>query len=275
MDLRIVNTCNNNCCYCLEQSYRDKPKYINKEEIFLMILEDKTKDNITFYGGNPLLHPDLPEIIIFCKSIGYENIGILTNTYGLTESYLSELINLGLKGIGFYFNTFNKNNHELIVNGGINLDQLLENIQIIKKSGIFYKAIIHVNKQNIETLFNDVYVLNKKYLVNNFEFVNYFPFDRPYDDYKKILEYSYVESRIFINKLFIMIIHLKLNARFTKFSKDFFDKYKLFYNFDKGILEQIYEEDILRLKDIKPFCLRENRCYSCFIKDNCKFHKKG
>jgi molybdenum cofactor biosynthesis enzyme MoaA len=50
MDLRIVNTCNNDCLYCLEQSYRTKGKYINKEEIFKDILNNFADKIITFYG---------------------------------------------------------------------------------------------------------------------------------------------------------------------------------------------------------------------------------
>jgi pyruvate formate-lyase activating enzyme-like uncharacterized protein len=49
MDLRIVNTCNNNCLYCLENSLRKKEKYISKDFLFAKILQDKEKSNITFF----------------------------------------------------------------------------------------------------------------------------------------------------------------------------------------------------------------------------------
>lgn len=81
MDLRITNTCNNNCLYCLEQEYRAKEKYIPKEEIFLQ-LQKNTDTHITFYGGNPLLHPHIEEIISFCQQQNkYQGIGILSNTF--------------------------------------------------------------------------------------------------------------------------------------------------------------------------------------------------
>jgi MoaA/NifB/PqqE/SkfB family radical SAM enzyme len=81
MDLRITNTCNSNCLYCLEQSLRAKEKHIQKQEVFDEIGKNRDDKIITFYGGNPLLHPDLKEIIQFSKEQGFESIGILTNTF--------------------------------------------------------------------------------------------------------------------------------------------------------------------------------------------------
>ncbi|MBT3726698.1 hypothetical protein HOG21_03190 [bacterium] len=49
MDLRIVNTCNNDCLYCLESDLRNKEKFISKDLLFKEILVEKNRDNITFY----------------------------------------------------------------------------------------------------------------------------------------------------------------------------------------------------------------------------------
>ena len=72
MDIRIVNTCNNNCLYCLEQSLRQKNKYIEYNKI-QDILKKSQDSNLTFYGGNPLLHPQLKEIISFAKNNNFKN----------------------------------------------------------------------------------------------------------------------------------------------------------------------------------------------------------
>ena len=68
MDIRITNTCNNDCMYCLEQSLRNKEKYISFEQIRVSI-SDLKSDILTFYGGNPLLHPELLQIIQYASSI--------------------------------------------------------------------------------------------------------------------------------------------------------------------------------------------------------------
>jgi pyruvate formate-lyase activating enzyme-like uncharacterized protein len=49
MDLRIVNTCNNNCAYCLEQSLRQKDKFVNKHIIFDLLEKEKNKEILNFF----------------------------------------------------------------------------------------------------------------------------------------------------------------------------------------------------------------------------------
>lgn len=271
MDLRIVNTCNNNCLYCLEQSYRLESKFIDKNIVFEKIKNSNDKI-INFYWWNSLLHPDFYEIIKFSSENWFSSIWLLTNTFWITEIKLNSLINLWLNNIWFYFNSFDLSKHNLIVNSWISLKELLSNIDIISKTNIFYKAIIHINKQNIDSIFNDVYILNKKFWVKNFEFINYFPFDRPYDDFEKLLSYDLDENRENIDKLFKIIKTNNLSVNFSKFSLDFFWKYTDFYDFNNWILSQIWEEDRIRLNSTNPFCFLENRCKSCFIKDNCKFY---
>ncbi|NDK07659.1 radical SAM protein [Candidatus Gracilibacteria bacterium] len=269
MDLRIVNTCNNNCLYCLEQSYRKKNNFLDKEEIFSVIKKNRNEKIISFYGGNSLLHPFLSDIIEYCNNNGFESIGLISNTYSIDNEKLQNLIKKGLTGIGFYFNSFNLSIHDTLVNGGISLPELINNIELIKKSGINYKVIIHLNGLNIKTIYKDLVILNKKYQVKNIEFINYFPFDRPYDKYKNLLEYNYNDNRHFINLLFGSIKKLGLNVRFFKFSIDFFGIFKDYYDFEVTIKNQIGIEDIKRLSGKDLFCYNDGRCNNCFIKDIC------
>jgi len=272
MDLRIVNTCNNDCLFCLEQSLRKKEKFLKKEEIFLLLEWEKNKDNITFYWWNPLLHPDILEIIKYCKKVWFKNIWLLSNTYWLNKVFLNDLIDNGLNNIWFYFNGFSEKNHKKIVNSWIELKELIKNIKLIQERNIFFKAIIHINNLNIKYLSKDLVFLRQKFLVKNIDFVNYFPFDRPYKN-KSILEYDIKKDKSYLIKLFKIIKSLNLEVKFVKFSKDFFFNFIEFYDFNSWILKQIGEEDIFRLKwkDL-PFCFKEKRCNLCFIKDTCKFY---
>ncbi len=274
MDLRIVNTCNNNCVYCLEQSLRRKDKFINKYIIFDLLKKEKNKEILNFFWGNSLLHPDLIEIIEFAKNIWFKNIGLLTNSFWLEKYNLEEFIKNNLTSFWIYFNNFDGKKHNLIVwKNWINLKKLLENIEKLKQNHFFVKIIIHINKQNIDTIYKDILILNKKLWIKNFEFINYFPFDRPYDEFKNILEYGILKNRKNIDKIFLVIKKLQLSINFGKFSKEFFWKNKEFYNFQNWILEQIWEEDLEVLESKKePFCKKQNRCSSCFLKDKCKWY---
>lgn len=276
MDLRIVNTCNNDCSYCLEQSLRKKEFFLEKAFICDLLKKEKNKKVLNFFWGNPLLHPGLLELIKYAKNIWFENIWLLTNSFWVDKEKIIELKKIGLNSFWVYFNSFEEDKHNLIVwKTWIKLYKLLENIEFIKNNNFFIKIIIHVNKQNIETIYKDILILNKKYGINNFEFINYFPFDRPYNKYKNILEYSVFKNRTNINNIFKIIKKLQINVNFVKFSKDFFWEYKNFYIFEIGILKQIWDEDVERLgSEKKPFCLIEKRCKHCFLKDKCIWYEK-
>jgi molybdenum cofactor biosynthesis enzyme MoaA len=49
MDLRIVNTCNSNCAYCLEQSLRKKEKFLDKYIIFDLLKKEENKKILNFF----------------------------------------------------------------------------------------------------------------------------------------------------------------------------------------------------------------------------------
>lgn len=273
MDLRIVNICNNDCLYCLEQSLRKKEKFVEKTFIFDLLKKEKNKEVLNFFWWNSLLHPDLLEIIKYSKNIWFENIWLLTNSSWINKEIILELKNNWLNSFWIYFNNFIEENHNIIVwKNWIQLNTILENIVLLKNNNLFVKIIIHINKQNINTVYKDILILNKKYGITNFEFINYFPFDRPYKN-NFFLEYSILENRKNINNIFKVINKLQINVNFVKFTKDFFWKYIEYYNLQKWILEQIWEEDIkiLEAKE-KPFCLIEKRCEYCFLKDKCKWY---
>lgn len=275
MDIRIVNTCNNNCLFCLEQSYRNKNPFIPIELLSQKLVCIPNDTTLTFYWWNPLLHPDLIKIIKYARTVWFQHFSILSNTGWITSSLLDELISLWLSTFWFYFHAFHSWYHDIITQGWLNYGLLLKNMELLKNSRIGLKAIIHINNISINSIYRDIILLNKVYGVKEFEFINYFPFDRPYEKYKQILQYDITLKRDKIDQLFRVIKKLNFRANFVKFSRDFFWEYDSYYNYEKWVLSQISDEDILRLDVIDPllpFCFEEHRCPECFIKDNCRFY---
>lgn len=258
--------------YCLEQSLRVQEKFIVKQKIFAKLNDNSEKDILSFYWWNPLLHPDLDEIILHAKEIWFSHISILTNTFGLSQQTLTKLIDHWLTGVNFYFNSLSPKTHDFMTGNGISLQELLKNIKIIQDIWLHSKAIIHINAQNIQSIYKDLLILYTKFWIQRFDFINYFPFDRPYDQYKDELAYDVNQNRENINKIFKIINKLSLEVKFLKFSKDFFWNSLWFYSFRQWILDQIWPEDIKRLQENIPFCYTEKRCKYCFIKDHCKFY---
>ena len=274
MDLRIVNTCNNDCLYCLEGSLRKKEKFISTQKIFQKISEETNKDNIAFFWGNPLLHPDFLKIVEFSKSQGFDSIWFLTNGFWISHTFLEKFKQNWWTTIWFYFHSFDETSHDIITGKSGNYWNFLNNLKLISASWLNSRCIIHINNGNITNIAKDVLLIFWNYKIDNFDFVNYFPFDKPYIN-RKYLDYSIEINGDKIDLLFKVLLKTKVTVNFMKFPKEFFWKYQMFYNFEKWVISQIWDEDYERLDtDTEPFCYEEKRCNSCFIKDHCKFYKK-
>jgi MoaA/NifB/PqqE/SkfB family radical SAM enzyme len=226
MDLRIVNTCNNNCLYCLEQELRDKKQYLSLDFLLPKITENK-ENNITFYWWNPLLHPDLTQIIKESSKNWKSNIWILSNTWNLHKELIEKLINNGLNNFWFYFYSFQENIHDLYSWWNLNLRSLCSHIKLIQQYNIHTKAVIHLNKWNIQNISHDIEVLHNNFWVKTFEIINYLIVDRAVK-YSKLLEYNISTNRENIDKLFNKIKQLNIQVKFVRFNKDFYWKYQNF-----------------------------------------------
>jgi len=223
MDLRITNTCDSDCMYCLEQSLRNKQKFIRQKEIYKLLQDQRSNfpwDNIVaFYGWNPLLHPDLWDIILNAKELWFTSISILSNTQGLNKEYLEHLIWMGLTGISFYFHSIHKNTHDLVVQKWISLEELYKNLSLIQKSSIFNTCIIHVHKQNVYSLYKIVAGLYSVYGIRNFEFIKVRMLSRAKKQFQEQLEIQEENEKKHIDNVLKVLNKMKAQYRFIHFSK--------------------------------------------------------
>lgn len=216
MDLRIVNTCNNDCLYCLEQDLRKDEKYRSFTDICKDLDVEENREVLCFYGWNPLLHPKLKDILKYAQKIWYKNISLLSNTHGLDAWLAQELKEVGLNTIQFYFHSFDEKTHDAIVQKGITLKELLSNMKLIHTLWMQHTAIIHVNAQNINSLLKDIKALHKYFSLNSFELINYYPVSRAYEKYDSLLRYEEDMTKIKMIQKFVDEIQWRL--RLTRFS---------------------------------------------------------
>ena len=82
-----------------------RPARLMSLEEFQAIARDAVAAGIPrlrlFLLGEPLLHPDLPEMIRFAKSIGVPSVEINTNAVALTPELSRELLATGLDEVVF------------------------------------------------------------------------------------------------------------------------------------------------------------------------------
>ncbi len=106
--LEPTTACNLECQGC----YRDtsKPEHKSLEEVKsdLKVFKSLRKsDCMSICGGDPLVHPDIVEIVRLCKEMGWKPI-LNTNGLALTKKRLEALKEAGAFGFTFHIDTSQK-----------------------------------------------------------------------------------------------------------------------------------------------------------------------
>lgn len=91
-----MRRCNLACAYCNEFDADSKPVSLETMRIRLDRLGELGTTIITFSGGEPLLHPDLDELIAHARRAGAIT-GLITNGYLLTADRVRRLNRAGLE----------------------------------------------------------------------------------------------------------------------------------------------------------------------------------
>jgi len=96
--LYVTDQCNLDCFYCTEydnsvphSSLEDLKKWIRK-------IKELGCIRIGLQGGEPLLHPDIVEIVQYCKALDF-NTSMSTNGFMLTSRLIQDLQNAGLDSL--------------------------------------------------------------------------------------------------------------------------------------------------------------------------------
>jgi MoaA/NifB/PqqE/SkfB family radical SAM enzyme len=91
-----IRRCNLACAYCNEYDDFSKPVPIQEMKKRLNILADMGASIITISGGEPLLHPELDEVIRHIRRRGMI-AGMITNGFLLTQERIEQLNRAGLE----------------------------------------------------------------------------------------------------------------------------------------------------------------------------------
>jgi pyruvate-formate lyase-activating enzyme len=102
--LEVTDICNLHCEGCYRQRLTGhKPLDEVKEEI-LFFKRWRNPDNVSIAGGEPLVHPEIVDIVAFIAQNGMKPI-VLTNAAKLTPEFLRELKRAGLAGFTLHIDS--------------------------------------------------------------------------------------------------------------------------------------------------------------------------
>jgi MoaA/NifB/PqqE/SkfB family radical SAM enzyme len=96
--LYVTDRCNLDCFYCTE--YDNSVPHPSREDLKKWIRKIKELGciRIGLQGGEPLLHPDIVEIIQYCKALDL-NTSMATNGFMLTPTLIQDLEDAGLDSL--------------------------------------------------------------------------------------------------------------------------------------------------------------------------------
>jgi len=102
--LEITDICNIYCEGCYRQHLTGhKPLEQVKDEI-LFLKRWRNPDNVSIAGGEPLVHPQILDIVAFIAEQGLKPV-VLTNAQALTPELLAELARAGLDGFTIHIDS--------------------------------------------------------------------------------------------------------------------------------------------------------------------------
>lgn len=105
VNIEITTFCNLNCRYCARTDLRPSEKMMSKEMFENLLDRLPSAYRVTLVGlGEPLLHPQLSELIALAKARG-RRVGMVTNAQLLSSQCSAEILAAGLDSIAFSLDT--------------------------------------------------------------------------------------------------------------------------------------------------------------------------
>lgn len=114
--ISITNRCNVNCIYCHHDGMLDSSSEMTPDEIYEICRIAKLigVEKIRLSGGEPLVRPDIVEIVEKVASLDFRDISITTNGIFL-DKYAQDLRDAGLDRINVSLDTLNPETYKNIV----------------------------------------------------------------------------------------------------------------------------------------------------------------
>jgi len=106
--LEVTSQCNLQCEGCYHENIKGGHKTLAEiEEEMKTIKRLRKVDSVSIAGGDPLVHPQILDIVRLVRKYGWKPI-INTNGLALTEEYLKDLKKAGVFGFTFHIDTTQK-----------------------------------------------------------------------------------------------------------------------------------------------------------------------
>jgi MoaA/NifB/PqqE/SkfB family radical SAM enzyme len=157
----INNSCDENCLFCsIDVKAKDNQRIFSfhlPEIIDKLTMQKKISDSIKITGGEPTLHPKLPEIIKHAREIGFRDICIETNGQNFSdEAFAKKIVEAGANRFFISIHGQKAALHEKITRTKKSFQKTVEGTKNLIKIGAFVNSHVVINKINYKHIADTV-----------------------------------------------------------------------------------------------------------------------
>lgn len=151
-EIEITNACNLRCLHCVNKSGHPYPDELTTKEIFAVIdaLSGLGVYQLMISGGEPLLHPDLFDIIEYARKAPMI-VDIFTNATLITEEHIKKFKKLNVRRFCVSIDSMDEHTHDTFRGKKGALKKTLQTVNLLKDEFPVcpYVSVTQLNKKGI------------------------------------------------------------------------------------------------------------------------------
>lgn len=154
LEIIITSKCNERCIHCyIPNQEKDVATILDKEKIKDVVRQFREMNGtkINFSGGEPLLHPDILEMLEYCTQQNLK-VSLNSNMLMLTEEMVKKLKSLHLFYIQVSLYSMNPEVHDTITSRRGSFDRTCRSIELLVKNDINVILSCPVMKENCDSV---------------------------------------------------------------------------------------------------------------------------
>ena len=147
--IELTSKCNERCLHCYAESGPDRNDILSFEEVRDVLKQARQLGHPTlqFTGGDPLIHPDLVELVKEARHLEYQDIEIYTNGLLLNYQLLRNLLPYTPR-FAFSLYSHDAATHDHITRTPGSFGRTLSAIERVKKAGLHARVGVTVMAEN-------------------------------------------------------------------------------------------------------------------------------
>jgi len=173
LSIDLTKRCTNNCKFCVvEGGGKSKEQNLDDIKSFLEVYKKKGFTSVNLHGGEPTFFRKFKDLILLINDLGYEDITIQTNGYGLADKNLvTFLLEKRVKLFVISFHDCDLENHNLLTGNQKSFELADKGIKNVIAQGGMVRTntvLVKSNYKRIKDIIDYLYSLKvKKYNISS------------------------------------------------------------------------------------------------------------